>query len=71
VRLGHFVNGIQHEKTLVAAIQTAGATEDVTTLGALAEAIVVLKISRMCVLVAWGARRFDRPTSTGPVGGCS
>ncbi|MBO0864514.1 MAG: Asp/Glu/hydantoin racemase [Mycobacterium sp.] len=50
---GSFVNGIEHEKTLVAAIEAAGAKAAVTTSGALAEAIVALKISRMCVITPY------------------
>jgi maleate isomerase len=50
---GSFVNGVDYEKTLVAAIEGAGAKAAVTTSGALAEAIVALKISRMCVITPY------------------
>ncbi|MGH3966572.1 MAG: maleate cis-trans isomerase family protein, partial [Mycobacterium sp.] len=50
---GSFVNGVEHEKTLVAAIENAGANAAVTTSGALAEALFALKISRICVITPY------------------
>jgi maleate isomerase len=56
---GSFVNGVEYEKTLVAAIEAAGAKAAVTTSGALAEAIVALKISRMCVITPYDKELTD------------
>lgn len=50
---GSFVHGVEYEKTLVAAIETAGAKAAVTTSGALAEAIVALDISRISVITPY------------------
>jgi maleate isomerase len=50
---GSFVNGVEYEKTLVAAIEAAGAKAAVTTSGALGEAIVALGISRMCMITPY------------------
>ncbi|OHV04756.1 maleate cis-trans isomerase family protein [Mycobacterium talmoniae] len=50
---GSFVNGVEYEKTLVAAIEAAGAPAAVTTSGALAEAVLALQISRMCVITPY------------------
>jgi maleate isomerase len=50
---GSFVNGVEYEKTLVAAIEAAGAKAAVTTSGALAEAILALDISRICVITPY------------------
>lgn len=52
---GSFVNGIEYEKTLVAAIEAAGADAAVTTSGALAEAILALKISQISVITPYDA----------------
>lgn len=50
---GSFVNGVEYEKTLVAAIEAAGARAAVTTSGALAEAVTALKISQMSVITPY------------------
>jgi maleate isomerase len=50
---GSFVNGVEYEKTLVAAIEAAGARAAVTTSGALAEAVTALKISQMCLITPY------------------
>lgn len=50
---GSFVNGVEYEKTLVAAIEAAGAEAAVTTSGALAEAVTALEISRMCIMTPY------------------
>jgi maleate isomerase len=50
---GSFVNGVEYEKTLVAAIEAAGAKAAVTTSGALAEAVQALRISRICVITPY------------------
>lgn len=50
---GSFVNGVEYEKTLVAAIEAAGAKCAVTTSGALAEAIRALHVDRMCVITPY------------------
>jgi maleate isomerase len=50
---GSFVNGVEHEKSLGAAIEAAGANAAVTTSGALAEALDALKISRICVITPY------------------
>jgi maleate isomerase len=50
---GSFVNGVDYERTLVTAIEEAGAKAAVTTSGALAEAITALDVSRMCVITPY------------------
>ncbi|OBI45304.1 Asp/Glu/hydantoin racemase [Mycobacterium kyorinense] len=50
---GSFVHGVEYEKTLVAAIEAAGANTAVTTSGALAEAITALKVSRISVITPY------------------
>ena len=52
---GSFVNGVEYEKTLVAAIEAAGARAALTTSGALAEAITALHISRISVMTPYDA----------------
>lgn len=50
---GSFVNGVEYEKTLVDAIEAAGAPAAVTTSGALVEAVRALDISHMCVITPY------------------
>lgn len=50
---GSFINGVEYEKTLVDAIQAAGAKAAVTTSGALVEAVRALEISRMSVITPY------------------
>lgn len=50
---GSFVKGVEYEKSLVAAIEAAGANAAVTTSGALAEAIIALKISRISLITPY------------------
>ncbi len=56
---GSFVNGVEYEKTLVAAIEAAGAPAAVTTSGALAEAVQALHISRMSVITPYDEELTD------------
>ncbi|HEX7323368.1 MAG TPA: Asp/Glu/hydantoin racemase [Mycobacterium sp.] len=56
---GSFVKGVAYEKTLVAAIEAAGAKAAVTTSGALAEAIRALGISRMCIMTPYDEELTD------------
>jgi maleate isomerase len=56
---GSFIRGVDYEKTLVTAIETAGAEAAVTTSGALAEALIALDISRVSVLTPYDAELTD------------
>lgn len=56
---GSFIHGVEYEKTLVAAIESAGAKAAVTTSGALAEAIIALDISRISVLTPYDEELTD------------
>lgn len=50
---GSFVKGVNHEQTLTAAVEAAGAQTTVTTSGALAEALTALQVFRVCVITPY------------------